>query len=53
VVTENLETVLKVTYKSIDKTEKCFDAEALKTSNVAFLKPAAVLVYDYIDNCKS
>jgi hypothetical protein len=53
VETKNLDTVLMLYYYSIDKTEKCFNAEAARTSKVAYLKPAAVLVYDYYDNCKS
>jgi A-macroglobulin receptor binding domain len=41
-----------VYYYSIDENEKCLGAEAVKTSNVALLKPAPVRVYDYYDNCK-
>jgi hypothetical protein len=52
VETKDLDTVLMVYYYSIGETEICLGAEAVKTSNVALLKPAPVRVYDYYDNCE-
>jgi A-macroglobulin receptor binding domain len=52
VETKDLETVLIVYYYSIGVKEVCLGAEAVKTSNVALLKPAPVRVYDYYDNSK-
>jgi A-macroglobulin receptor binding domain len=52
VETKDLDTVLIVYYYSIGATEICLGAEAVKTSNVALLKPAPVRVYDYYDSSK-
>jgi CD109 antigen len=52
VETKDLDTVLMIYYNSIGEKEVCLGAEAVKTSNVALLKPAPVSVYDYYDTCK-
>jgi A-macroglobulin receptor binding domain len=52
VETRALDTVLLIYYYSIGVKDICLDAEAVKTSNVALLKPAPVRVYDYYDSCE-
>jgi A-macroglobulin receptor binding domain len=53
VQTKNLGTVLIVYYDFVIRlSERCFVAEAVRTSEVALLQPAAINVYDYFDNCK-
>jgi hypothetical protein len=48
-----MDSVLIISYYTIDKTENCFNAEAVKTGKVAFLKPVVVLVYDLYDKSKN
>jgi A-macroglobulin receptor binding domain len=41
-----------VYFDDVDTNKMTLDFKAVRTHNVAELKPASVLIYDYYDNCK-
>lgn len=50
--TKDGDTVVVVYFDDIDTTKLQLEFKAIRTHNVAELKPAPVMIYDYYDNCK-
>lgn len=52
VETTNGDTTIVVYFDSLSKNEECVTIDGYQTHKVAEKKPAAIVIYDYYDNCK-
>lgn len=52
VETKNGETTIVVYFDSLSSKEECLTFDGYRTHKVHEQKPAAIVIYDYYDNCK-